>query len=113
MQKPGTVVRSTTLMKTYDNNLESKYYVTQKVRHALELLMGENSEENLQRLKIAAVRAMQGALPAHRHGMGEQTRTNLSRLQSAEFHDFYTLRDAFIGYVMASQRDVGQLVGDA
>ena len=92
-----------------EKNLESNYYVTQKVRAAIEVLIGDESDENLQRLQLAARKGMQGALLAHRKAMSEQTRGNLGRLESNEFHDFYTLKDALIGYVLSSQRDVGRL----
>jgi hypothetical protein len=98
---------SHTTQKLEPTTLDSVYFLTQKIRHALDLLMGEQTPENLQRLKAAAERAMQGAEPAHHYAMSEYTRNNLARLRSNPSDDFHTLKDAFIGYVMSSQRDVG------
>jgi hypothetical protein len=109
MKTTAPVVESHPMTSTSEKILESNYYLTQKVRAAIDVLIGDASEQNLQRLQQAALKGMQGALAAHDEAMSEHTRANLDRLCSDEFHDFYTLKDALIGYVLSSQRDVGQL----
>jgi hypothetical protein len=100
------VVESHPMTTTSEKILESNYYLTQRVRAAIDVLIGDASEQNLQRLQMAALKGMQGVLAVE--AMSEHTRGNLDRLCSDEFHNFHTLKDALIGYVLSSQRDVGQ-----
>jgi len=72
---------------------------------AIQELIGQETPENHNRLASAALKARLGALPAHRQIMSQETLRHLSTLERE--HEFYALRDAFVGYVLSSQRDAG------
>jgi hypothetical protein len=78
-------------------------YITQKVMEAVELLIGPDTPENHERLASAALKARLGVLPAHREIMSQETRGHLAALESEK--EFFALREAFIGYVLSTQRD--------
>jgi hypothetical protein len=81
-------------------------YITQKVMEAIEELIGPHTPENTERLTMATLKARQGALPIHRETMSKDTLQHLATLESEE--EFYQLREAFIGYILNTQRDVGR-----
>jgi hypothetical protein len=78
-------------------------YITQKVAEDIEGLIGPDTPENRERLTSAALKAKIGALPVHRKTMSPDTLRQLSALENAK--DFRALREAFIWYVIYTQRD--------
>ncbi|MEI6784084.1 MAG: hypothetical protein WCQ21_24595 [Verrucomicrobiota bacterium] len=81
------------------------HYITQKIMEAIEDLIGQDTPENRSRLASAALKARLGALPAHRQIMSQETLRHLSTLERE--HEFYALREAFVGYVLSAQGDAG------
>jgi len=79
------------------------HYITQKVAEAIEELIGPDTQENRERLAKAALKARIGALPVHRETMSPDTLRQLSVLENSK--DFRALREAFIWYVIYTQRD--------
>jgi len=78
---------------------------------SLEQLIGGHDPDNLHRLKMVALKQMQGILPINRSFLSEETVQHLGMLEqhingrSAE--DFYVLREHYIAFVMSFQRDEG------
>lgn len=80
-------------------------YINQKVRECLYDLMGEDSPENMKRLKLAALKARMGVIPLNCDLLGDETRQNFEKLSS---EDFQELKENLAAYILNSQRDEGE-----
>ena len=78
-------------------------YIIEKVMKALEELIGPDTLENRARLKSAIIIARLGVSPANRQFLSSDTLTHLKALESKA--EFPAHKDAFIDYVLSTQRD--------
>jgi hypothetical protein len=97
---------SSGITPTKPKQIMGEHYITQKVMQAIEELIGEDTPENESRLVMASAKMRQGALPIHRETMSGETLQHLKILESEK--EFFVVREAFIGYLLSTQRDVGR-----
>lgn len=89
-------------------------YIGQKVRESVELLIGEETPENRERLIDAILRARLGANPANRETLGREALDYLAILEEGtdsdreEEMDFHKLVEAYLGYVKYAYVDEGR-----
>jgi hypothetical protein len=83
-------------------------YINQKVMESIRDLIGEESPENLERLKKAAVRACMGVQPVSEPLLSKETARHFNAiLDLVNGDDFWGLMEHLTAYIMSSQEDEG------